>query len=82
MAKKYTIPFKSLAGKDCRIDIYDSTYSGSTVTTLKGAAQPVVIQEEDDESLLTVLRPTTGYISVVEETSLTGISPNRRTYSL
>ena len=55
MAKKYTIPFKSLAGKDCRIDIYDSTYSGSTVTTLKGAAQPVVIQEEDDESLLTVL---------------------------
>ena len=81
MAKKYTIPFKSLAGKDCRIDIYDSTYSGSTVTTLKGAAQPVVIQEEDDESLLTVLRAKTGYISVVEETfgTLAGLYPETNT---
>ena len=81
MAKKYTIPFKSLAGKTCRIDIYDSTYSGSTVTTLKGAAQPVVIQEEDDESLLTVLRAKTGYISVVEETfgALAGLYPETNT---
>ena len=81
MAKKYTIPFKSLAGKDCRIDIYDSTYSGSTVTTLKGAAQPVTIQEESDESLLTVLRPKTGYISVVEDTfgSLAALYPETNT---
>ena len=81
MAKKYTIPFKSLAGKDCRIDIYDSTYSGSTVTTLKGAAQPVTIQEDNDESLLTVLRAKTGYISVVEETfgSLAALYPETNT---
>lgn len=81
MAKKYTIPFKSLAGKTCRIDIFDSKYTGSTVTTLKGAAQPVVLQEDDDESLLTVLRPTTGYISVVEETfgTLAGLYPESNT---
>ena len=81
MAKRYTIPFKSLAGKTCRIDIFDSKYTGSTVTTLKGAAQPVVLQEEDDESLLTVLRPTTGYLSVVEETfgTLAGLYPESNT---
>ena len=81
MAKKYTIPFKSLAGKDCRIDIYDNTYTGSAVTTLKGAAQPVTIQEENDESLLTVLRAKTGYISVVEETfgTLAGLYPESNT---
>ena len=81
MAKKYTIPFKSLNGTSCRIDIYDSTYSDSAVTTLKGAAQPVTIQEESDESLLTVLRPKTGYISVVEETfgALAGLYPETNT---
>lgn len=81
MAKKYTIPFKSLAGKDCRIDIYDNTYTGSAVTSLKGAAAPVTIQEENDESLLTVLRAKTGYISVVEETfgALAGLYPETNT---
>ena len=81
MAKKYTIPFKSLNGTSCRIDVYDSTYTGSEVTTLKGAAQPVTIQENDDESLLTVLRAKTGYISVVEETfgTLAGLYPETNT---
>ena len=81
MAKKYTIPFKSLNGTSCRIDIYDSNYSDSAVTTLKGAAQPVTIQEDNDESLLTVLRPKTGYISVVEETfgALAGLYPETNT---
>jgi len=81
MAKKYTIPFKSLSGKDCRIDIYDNTYTGSDVTTLKGAAQPVTIQEDNDESLLTVLRAKTGYISVLEESfgALAGLYPETNT---
>lgn len=81
MAKRFTIPFKSLAGKDCRIDIYDNTYTGSAVTTLKGAAQPVTIQEDNDESLLTVLRAKTGYINVVEETfgTLAGLYPETNT---
>lgn len=81
MAKRFTIPFKSLAEKDCRIDIYDNTYTGSAVTTLKGAAQPVTIQEDNDESLLTVLRAKTGYISVVEETfgALVGLYPETNT---
>lgn len=81
MEKKYTIPFKSLAGKTCRIDIYDKTYSGTTVTTLTGAAPPVSIDEDDDENLLTVLRSKTGYINVVEETfgALAGLYPEDNT---
>lgn len=81
MAKRYTIPFKSLNGTNCRIDIYDRTYSGPTVTTLKGATPPVVIEEDNDEDLLNVLRSKTGYIHVVEETfgSLSGLYPEDNT---
>ena len=76
MAKRFTIPFKSLAEKDCRIDIYDRTYTGDVVElsthnqTAPGypAAQPIILQEDNDESLLTVLHATTGYITLIERT--------------
>ena len=76
MAKKYTIPFKSLSNKDCRIDIFDRDYSGDVITVSPAnpdtpgyaAANPVTIQEEDNENLLTVLRPKTGYLTLVEKT--------------
>ena len=76
MAKRFTIPFKSLAEKDCRIDIYDRTYTGDVVElsthnpTAPGypAAQPIILQEDNDESLLTVLHATTGYITMIERT--------------
>lgn len=73
-AKRWTIPFKSLNGTDCRIDIYDEDWSGS-VTEISTAnvsspgypaADPFYYEEEADENLLTVVRYKTGYINLVE----------------
>ena len=69
MAKKYTIPFKSLNGKTCRIDIYDPSYNGTAVTTLTGAPQPITFDEDDDDDLLTVVRTKTGYLNLIETTA-------------
>lgn len=69
MAKKYTISYKSLSGKTCRIDIYDPSYSGTAVTTLTGAPQPITFDEEDSEDLLTVVRYKTGYLNLIETTA-------------
>ncbi len=64
---KWTIPFASLGGNSCRADVFDmdAEYTG-TATELTGAAQPVTIDEEDDDDLLTVIRPRTGYLNIVE----------------
>jgi hypothetical protein len=73
--KKWAIPFKSLKGVNCHIDIYKRGYTGSTVTTLSpnvsgspgcAAAQPFYWEEDDDENLLEVIRVKTGYINLVE----------------
>ena len=74
MAKRWTIPFISQANKQCRIDIYDPTWSGSvtelsiTNSSAPGVAStdPFYYEEEDDEDLLKVLRYKTGYINLVE----------------
>lgn len=74
MAKRWTIPFKSLSNKDCRIDIYDPAWSGS-VTELSvnnanapgvAAPDPFYYEEDDDENLLKVVRIKTGYINLIE----------------
>ena len=65
---KWTIPFKSLAERTCRVDIYDLTtpdYSGST-TTLVGAADPIVIDEDNDDDLTNVVRTQSGYLNIIE----------------
>lgn len=75
--KKWTIPFMSLNGTSCRIDIYQRGYTGSTVTELStnndnapgvAAADPFYYEEDDDEDLLSVVRYKTGYINLVETT--------------
>ena len=66
MAKRFTIPFKSLSGKTCRIDIYDPSYNGTAVITLTGAPQPITFDENDDDDLLTVVRCKTGYLNMIE----------------
>jgi len=64
-SKRWTIPFVSLNGTSCHVDIYcEGTYS---TTTLTGAPNPIEWQENDDDSLLKVVRTKTGYIRVVEE---------------
>lgn len=68
MALRWTIPFVSQNGVSCHADIYDSAYSGSTVTTLVGAVSPVEIEEEKGDDLLTIIRYSTGYLNIVERT--------------
>ena len=65
-AKRWTVPFVSLNGTSCRVDIYDEGWTGS-VTTLTGAANPFEYEEDDDEDLLNgVIRYRTGYLRLIE----------------
>lgn len=64
---RWTIPFKSVSGVDCHVDIYDDNWSGA-VTTLTGSDDPFFYSEDDSEDMLEVVRIKTGYISVVENT--------------
>lgn len=88
-AKRWTIPFKSLNGTDCRIDIYDEGWSGS-VTEISTAnnsspgypqSDPIYYEEESDENLLLVVRYKTGYINLVETSynSLIDLYPETNT---
>ena len=66
--KRWTLPFVSLNGTSCRVDIYQRGYTGSTVTTLTGAENPFEYEEDDDSDLLNgVIRYRTGYLRVIEE---------------
>lgn len=74
--KRWTIPFVSLNGTACRVDIYDTDWTGS-VTELSTANvsapgvpddEPFYYEETDDDSLLNVIRFKTGYINLVETT--------------
>lgn len=76
MAKRWTIPFVSRQSKQCRIDIYDPSWSGA-VTELStnnanapgvAAEDPFYFEEDDDEDLLSVIRIKTGYINLIETT--------------
>lgn len=65
--KRWTVPFVSLNGTSCRVDIYDDDWTGS-VTTLTGAANPFEYEEDDDEDLLNgVIRYRTGYLRLIEQ---------------
>ena len=85
MAKRWTIPFVSMANKQCRIDIYDPSWTGSVteLSTNNGnapgvpAADPFYFEEDDDEDLLQVVRIKTGYINLIEivQDGLTDIYP-------
>lgn len=73
-AKRWEIPFVSLNGTECRIDIYEENWTGE-VTELSTenpnapglpTAEPIFYEEENDEDLLKVVRAKTGYINLVE----------------
>lgn len=65
--KRWTLPFVSLNGTECRVDIYKKNYTGSEVITLTGCAVPIEWSEDDDEDLLNVVRAKTGTLNVIEE---------------
>lgn len=84
--KKWTIPFVSLGGTSCRIDIYQRGYTGSTVTELSTAnssapgipaSDPFFFEEDNDENLLSVVRVKSGYINLIEtvQDGLTELHP-------
>ena len=72
IAKRWIIPFKSMNGTDCRIDIYEQDWTGGIETigvgssNLVAAANPIYYEEDNDENLLHVIRAKTGYINIVE----------------
>lgn len=68
-AKRWTIPFKSLDGINCRVDIYAQDWTGS-VTTLTGGADPFYYEDTNSDDLLNnVIRFKTGYINLIETSS-------------
>lgn len=88
-AKKWTIPFISLNGTSCCVDIYEEGYSGS-VTELSTdnptspgypAAEPFDIEEDDSKDLTHFVRFKTGTLRMVEVTygGLSGLMPRSLT---
>lgn len=84
-SKKWTIPFTSLNGTACRVDIFEEGYSGS-VTELSTnnanspgypAAVPFEIEENDSNDLTDFIRFKTGSLRLVEVSyeSLAGLMP-------
>lgn len=74
--KKWTVPFESLNGTTCRVDIYEENYSGS-VTELStnnanapgvASAVPFEFQEDDSNDLTNFIRFKTGSLRLVELT--------------
>lgn len=73
-ALRWTVPFMSLNGTYCHIDIYDEGWQGG-ITTLSSeypsspgvaAPDPFYYEEDNDSDLLHVIRVKTGYINLIE----------------
>lgn len=72
--KRWTIPFKSLNGTDCRVDIYEEGWTGAVTelstanATAPGfpADDPFYYEEDNDSDLLNVIRVKTGYLTLIE----------------
>ena len=65
----WKIPFMSLrAGTLYTVNIYkDGALPSGYPLTLKGAAQPFVTQEDDDEDQFIAIRTQTGYLRIVDD---------------
>lgn len=74
-AIKWKIPFKTQTEVDCVINIYEEDWTGAvtiiadTIPNSPGYASedPIIIEEDDDEDLLKVIRTKTAYIRLVEK---------------
>lgn len=79
MTLRWTIPFVSLGGTACHIDIYAPTASG--VTTLLGASVPFEYDDVGDDNMLEFIRYRTGYVRLIERVDgeLADILPNSPT---
>lgn len=77
MAKRWYYTFATFQGHTCEVDICDETFSGTAVELNKDVVgspgcpsdNPVVIEEDNSDDLLDVVRIKTGYLNFVELTS-------------
>lgn len=75
MEIKYQIPFKSRLGTNYVVNIYDENWTGFPIQ-LKGAAQPFVTQEDDDDDAFKPVRTQTGYIRIVDDGTGLDLTPD------
>ena len=76
MSLRFNIYFQSRNDTNCLIEIYDIRYPDTEpAVTISAddpncpfvpAAQPITIEEKDSSDLLDVIRPKTGYLTLVE----------------
>ena len=67
MAIHWQVKFKSLRqGEVYTVNIYDSSYYGTPVQ-LKGAEEPLVTQEDEDDDWFLPVRTQSGYIRIVDD---------------
>lgn len=77
MAKRWYYTFKTFQGHTCEVDICDETFTGTAIELNKDVAgspgcpsdNPVVIEEDNSDDLLDVVRIKTGYLNFVELTT-------------
>lgn len=69
------IRFRSLAGDDYVVNIYDDSYTGTPVE-IKGASTPLVIEEDNDTSAFVPVRSSSGTLSIVAEQNIDDIYPS------
>lgn len=71
---RWYFTFKTFKGDTCRVEIYDKDWSGTAKELNKDVAgspgcpaeNPVVIDEDDSQNLLDVVRTKTGYLHLIE----------------
>lgn len=73
---RWQLKFKSLNGKDCRVNIFKEGYSGEP-GYLTGTSDPFTWDEDDSQSPTQWVRTKTGYINLVEKNAgaLFGLYP-------
>lgn len=61
------MPFKTINDRNAMVRVYDCTgYTGEAVSLIP-AASPIVVQEDNDNDILTPVRSSTGYLSVFDD---------------
>lgn len=77
MAKRWYFKFKTFQGHTCQVDIYDENFSGTAIELNKDvsgspgcpADNPLVIEEDNSDNVLSNVRIKTGYVNLIELTS-------------
>lgn len=79
---RWKIPFKTIKERSALINIYKDGYTGNDVTVLEAAVNAFETQEDTDRDMLKPVRTQTGYIRVIDNGDIDGLTPtdNRQHY--